>query len=97
MNEKHLKEQWRWFTVIRPLHAGARWRPHVLDAAAERALKPGDSFKECAEDCPEMVVIPAGEFTMGVAGERARAATTSEEPQHRVRVRQAIGGGGDSR
>jgi len=33
-------------------------------SAEERALKPGDSFKECAE-CPEMVVLPAGEFTMG--------------------------------
>jgi formylglycine-generating enzyme required for sulfatase activity/class 3 adenylate cyclase len=36
----------------------------VLDAAAEQALKPGDRFKEC-ETCPEMIVIPRGEFTMG--------------------------------
>ena len=35
-----------------------------LSAAAERALKPKDSFKEC-ERCPEMVVVPAGSFTMG--------------------------------
>ena len=32
---------------------------------AERALKPGDTFRECAKDCPEMVVVPAGEFMMG--------------------------------
>jgi formylglycine-generating enzyme required for sulfatase activity len=28
-------------------------------------LKSGDSFRECAKDCPEMVVLPAGEFMMG--------------------------------
>jgi formylglycine-generating enzyme required for sulfatase activity len=30
----------------------------------ERCLKPGDNFKDCP-DCPEMVVVPAGSFTMG--------------------------------
>jgi formylglycine-generating enzyme required for sulfatase activity len=35
-----------------------------LSVAAERALKPRDSFKEC-DRCPEMVVVPAGSFTMG--------------------------------
>jgi formylglycine-generating enzyme required for sulfatase activity len=73
LNEEHLKEYAYMVQV----------RPHVLDAAAERALKPGDSFKECAEDCPEMVVIPAGEFTMGSpASEQGHSG--SEEPQHRV-------------
>jgi formylglycine-generating enzyme required for sulfatase activity len=41
--------------------------PHAdgapLLASAEHALKPKDSFKEC-EQCPEMVVVPAGSFTM---------------------------------
>jgi hypothetical protein len=35
-----------------------------LSAAEQRALQPQDLFKEC-EVCPEMVVVPAGEFTMG--------------------------------
>jgi len=38
--------------------------PQPLAAAHESALKPKDSFKECA-DCPEMVVVPAGTFMMG--------------------------------
>ena len=37
----------------------------VAAAAEGQALKPGQSFKDCASDCPEMVVIPAGSFTMG--------------------------------
>jgi formylglycine-generating enzyme required for sulfatase activity len=53
-----------------------------LTAAQERALKPKDSFKECAE-CPEMVVVPAGNFTMGSpASEKGHQ--PNEGPQHRV-------------
>ncbi len=33
-------------------------------ASAQERLKPGDTFRDCA-DCPELVVIPAGNFTMG--------------------------------
>ena len=50
--------------------------------AQERALNPGDSFKEC-DRCPEMVVVPAGELTMGSPrGEPDRS--PEEEPQHTV-------------
>ena len=34
-----------------------------LSAIEECALKPKDSFRECA-NCPELVVVPAGSFTM---------------------------------
>jgi Sulfatase-modifying factor enzyme 1 len=54
-------------------------RPYVLTAEAERALKPLDSFRECAADCPEMIVIPQGAFTMGLAD-------TNEGPQHMVTI-----------
>ena len=53
-----------------------------LSAAEERALQPKDLFKEC-ESCPEMVVVPAGEFTMG-APETERNSDADERPQHRV-------------
>ena len=36
----------------------------VLTENKESALRPGDTFKECA-GCPEMVVLPADEFMMG--------------------------------
>jgi len=49
-----------------------------------RCLKPKDSFKDCP-GCPEMVVVPAGEFTMGSpASEESRQG--HESPQHNVRI-----------
>ena len=49
-----------------------------------KALKPGDTFKDCAE-CPEMVVIPAGHFTMGSPASEPMQ-MGREEPQHRVTI-----------
>jgi formylglycine-generating enzyme required for sulfatase activity len=84
LNEAWLQEEWRWFTIIRP-YMLAQVRPHVLAAEAERALKPKDSFKECAKDCPEMIVVPAGEFMMGSpATEKGRY--DNEDPQHPVTI-----------
>lgn len=57
-----------------------------LSPAEERALKPGDMFKEC-EDCPEIVVVPAGSFMMGSpSGEEGRR--ENEGPQHEVTIGQ---------
>jgi formylglycine-generating enzyme required for sulfatase activity len=42
-------------------------RPAPLTPQQERVLKPGDAFREC-ENCPEMVVVPAGSFLMGSPG-----------------------------
>jgi formylglycine-generating enzyme required for sulfatase activity len=36
----------------------------TVDASAQEKFKPGQTFKDCP-DCPEMVVIPGGKFTMG--------------------------------
>ncbi len=50
--------------------------------SAEAALNPGQSFKECV-NCPEMVVVPAGSFTMG-SPESEPERTGDEGPQHEV-------------
>ena len=53
-----------------------------LSPEQERALKPKDTFKECT-NCPEMIVVPAGSFTMGSpANEQGRH--SDESPQHTV-------------
>jgi formylglycine-generating enzyme required for sulfatase activity len=58
--------------------------PLRLSYPEERALKPKDRFKECS-DCPEMVVVPAGDFIMGSpANEEGRSG--NEEPQHLVTI-----------
>ena len=48
------------------------------------APRPGETFRDCPE-CPEMVVVPAGRFTMGSPpSEEGRR--SSESPQHQVTI-----------
>jgi formylglycine-generating enzyme required for sulfatase activity len=86
INQSYIADEWRFLTVMWP-YERANVRPYVLTAAKEQALKPGDSFKECAQDCPEMVVVPAGSFTMGgpTNAEQPRYnGANTEQPQHTV-------------
>jgi len=53
--------------------------PGPLTADKERALKAGDRFQECWS-CPEMVVVPAGEFMMGSDED------DDEKPPHKVKI-----------
>ena len=48
--------------------------------------QPGEVFRDCGV-CPEMVVIPAGDFVMG-SPENEEGRYGSEGPQHRVRIEQ---------
>jgi formylglycine-generating enzyme required for sulfatase activity len=56
--------------------------PQPLSRNEDAALRPTDHFKEC-EFCPEMIVVPAGQFTMG-ANENEPGSTPDERPQHEV-------------
>src|SRR5262249_8629749 len=73
-----------WFkhTTLRR-YIAANVAPHVLKPEAERALKPGDTFRECANNCPEMVVVPAGEFWMGSPDDQGNQ---FEYPRHKVEI-----------
>jgi formylglycine-generating enzyme required for sulfatase activity len=58
----------------------------VTGLGERRCLKPGggERFKDCA-DCPEMVVVPAGSFTMGSPPEEPQRAAERED-QVRVTI-----------
>jgi formylglycine-generating enzyme required for sulfatase activity len=84
INQSYIAQQWRWWTVTRPYAVSQVW-PSGLSASTAQALKPRDSFKECASECPEMIVIPAGSFTMG-SPETEDGRSSTEGPQHQVSI-----------
>ncbi len=49
-----------------------------------RSYKPGDTFKDC-DDCPEMVVVPPGDFMMGSPDSEEKR-YYSEGPRHKVTI-----------
>jgi formylglycine-generating enzyme required for sulfatase activity len=57
----------------------------MLTVEQERALTPGQEFRECAHGCPTMVVVPASSFTMG-SPESEKFRDDNEGPQHTVRI-----------
>ncbi len=59
-----------------------RSRIAPLSAFEEHGLRPKDTFREC-DNCPEMVVAPAGNFIMGSPDSELNRAKY-EGPQHRV-------------
>jgi formylglycine-generating enzyme required for sulfatase activity len=59
-------------------------QPKVLAATTEGILEPKQTFKECSY-CPEMVVVPPGQFEMG-STEDEKDADKSELPRHTVTI-----------
>ncbi len=79
-----------WLTMPAPAQMTPTPAPAASTQAAplspiqEKALKPKDTFKECA-NCPEMVVVPAGSFTMG-SPTTEPGHSVDESPQHTVTI-----------
>jgi formylglycine-generating enzyme required for sulfatase activity len=84
INQSFITQQLNWYRNVKPYRV-ANIDPYVLRPEVERSLKPGASFRECAKDCPEMVVIPAGSFTMG-SPENETGRLPREGPQHEVTI-----------
>ena len=59
--------------------------PTVVDDGKKKQLyKPGNTFKDC-DNCPEMVVVPAGKFMMGSPADEPKR-HSDEGPQHQVTI-----------
>ncbi len=65
-------------------------RQEQAKAAREREV--GRTFRDCVE-CPQMVVVPSGSFTMGSSPSGEEGRDDDEGPQHRVSIgyRLAVG------
>src|SRR5262245_60332904 len=84
INEAFIRQEWNRYWTEKPYRV-ANFDNHVLKPQEERALKPSDSFKECVEDCPKMIVVRAGKFMMGSpVNEKGRS--PNEGPQHLVTI-----------
>ncbi len=61
----------------------------VIDSRSEP--KPGEAFRDCSE-CPELVVVPPGEFLMGSSKDDIDngLGATNEGPQHRVFIKRPL-------
>lgn len=90
LNESYLQETWNWVTKMRP-YMLAQVSPFVLKPEKERALqaaagsRDSSGFRECARDCPEMIVIPPGVFWMGAPATDADQ-YPNESPRHWVEI-----------
>ncbi len=75
--------------LVTGAHAGSSMQPFPASAVSRAPAR------DCA-DCPELVSIPAGEFTMGAQIEEPRRLglpeywATREQPRHRVRIAHAL-------
>jgi formylglycine-generating enzyme required for sulfatase activity len=94
-NAKHGVDDERWnreFDYLKARELGLPWATSEVDVKVipaqqlqleqEKALKPKDVFREC-DACPEMVIIPAGSFTMGSPASEPQR-DKNEDPSHTV-------------
>ncbi|MGD2100192.1 MAG: SUMF1/EgtB/PvdO family nonheme iron enzyme [Desulfobacterales bacterium] len=58
----------------------------IKDEQPKEEYPAGKTFKDC-DVCPQMIVVPAGEFNMG-SPNKEKGRNKSEEPLHKVRIAQ---------
>ena len=90
INQSYIKEQWHWYATERPFATANIW-PYVLKPAAGQALKPKDTFRECATEqgkdyCPDDGRGSRRIVHDGIAADREGAAMPNEGPQHQVTI-----------
>ncbi len=81
-------EEDRASVVAEAKRVAAEQRQKAADEeAARRVPQVGQAFRDCNDGCPEMVVVPAGSFTMGSPANEA-GRSNDEGPQRTVTIRQ---------
>ena len=63
-----------------------REKAEEAERKAREEARPGREFRDCV-GCPEMVVVPSGEFMMG---SRSGEGYSGERPRHRVRIGEGL-------
>jgi formylglycine-generating enzyme len=63
--------------------------PRHTSGPTARSNSPGRVFRDCPDACPQMVVVPPGEFAMGSPPTEI-GRFDSESPQHRVAIGYAL-------
>jgi formylglycine-generating enzyme required for sulfatase activity/uncharacterized caspase-like protein len=71
-------------TMLRQGNEGAEPKADMKRTITAGAMQPGSVFRDCPE-CPEMVVVPAGEFFMG-----SNDGGANEKPVHKVTIAKAF-------
>ena len=92
VNEARLMAETQTATIVpTPAPAPPGEAPQPAVEVNPRVYIPGDGFKDC-DVCPEMVVIPAGQFMMGSPSHEEER-HKHEGPQYRVTIRQPFAAG----
>lgn len=76
--------QHRFILACVPLVAQLCFGPLLAQPSAP-VVKPGSAFQECVNECPVMIVVPAGKFMMGSPDEEADWEAAGR-PQHEVLI-----------
>jgi formylglycine-generating enzyme required for sulfatase activity len=92
---KEVQPRWPALQEARQLHpkeiAPQAVRIEAVSAKVAEAdpSRPGRVFRDCP-DCPEMVVVPAGEFMMGSPPDEEGRYAQHESPQHKVTIHRSF-------